>query len=238
MAILLALSAGTGCSASIRQLAREAGRGTAEGALGRADSKAARAIRREAELLAESIAQATMAGMAKGIDRELGPAVERMLREHVRAAIEDSLDDKMNQTLGRTARVIGREATIGQMAALRATRVAETAKRGIQLGEVIAGVLALILVALIAWTVRSTLRVRRERAEMQRQASAIRLVAEAIRSAEDREWAPELREVLKETLHDRAEAELFWELLSARTDGAIRRHVARTAEEPRPPTEH
>lgn len=200
----------------------------------------------------EAISASMSAGIAEGLSRglrdEVGPALREVIREDVAVAIEEALDERLEAALGRAARTMAREAVIG---ATEAMAEGQEGRRGggvrsdlrglFEQGEDVAqwgtaAVLLLVLFAVLAigalayWAWRSRRDARRNR-------EALSTMVGAIERVEDREWSPELLEILRDAYRGREGSDLVRSLL--REDPSLKRRVREAADRAgiKPPTE-
>jgi hypothetical protein len=103
-------------------------------------------------------------------------------------------------------------------------RLTRASAKGVEITTVALIVLGVLLAALAIWVVRLVRQTRREQAEVARQASAMALMAEAIRATETKAWAPELRAVLEQQLQDSEAGRYLKTMLNDRHDRPATTH--------------
>jgi uncharacterized protein YejL (UPF0352 family) len=168
--------------------------------------------------------------VATAISQEVGPAMQKALRENIGKGLAEVLkDEEVRRELGETARVLGREMVTGATEALAQAqppnesgsplaRISQLAGKGARLFESITWVLAVLVLALAVWTVRLMAQAKRYREDAHRREAMARLLEEVAKAAEGKPWSGELLGTLKERLKSEEE------------DRARRGRVARKAE--------
>jgi hypothetical protein len=160
--------------------------------------------------------------LARVLSEELSPALGKALREEVAPGVATLLKDpELNQALGATAHLVGREMVLGATEALAKTqqpkdtdsllfRLTEMAHQGARLFGSAAWFLILVIIALFAWTMKLLAQSRGYREEAERRAATSRFLAEATHVARGKPWADELIAALQERIaaEEKALAEL------------------------------
>lgn len=222
------------------ELGRNAGRGVAAGVVAE--------LRRttlfepgEVEAFFAEAGDGMAQGLAQGIRADLGPAVADSLRDDIALALEQALDARLNDALGRTGRIVGHEATLGIGAGLEELdrrphtpffdQISELLEQGGSVARwgIIAAV-ALMLISLLAVIVLFVAH-RRARKEAARTRAALVMIIAALKRVEDRPWSPELAALLRDTFRDDENADIIRRIL--RSDPSLRlepREVQRVKE--------
>jgi hypothetical protein len=194
------------------------------------------ALRADLAAMADEITRAAVRGLAEGVERDLGPALRAALERDVGPALRTALerevgpglagmiDPPLRQRVGLLARDVTREGLAGADDAVgtRGGALLHRAEALLDRGAllflvltILAAVAALSLLALLPW---QWTRMRRARAELARREQALLLLAHAIKTTEDRPWAPELRETLRHELSDSEAADYVREVLRRHPD--------------------
>lgn len=176
--------------------------------------RAASAERGRAQLatIGGALAQGVGVELAASLRSDLGPALRETLRRDVAVGLAEVLEsERFDAALGRAARTLGREAVLGAEDALleiRARpesalgRLGETAEAGTALLERLSAALGIGAALLLAGLIWSLVRQRRMRAESRHREAALLLLASIIKVAQDKPWATELRDLLREQIRD------------------------------------
>lgn len=218
-----------------RALSSGLGAATESALNGALDSALSPAHRRELESLLSELVAATVRAVVSGlrdaevgnrlasaITEQVGPALGKALREDVAPGFAALLqNEELNRALGATAKMLGREMVLGATEALAQTqqpktegsllsRITELAHEGARLFGSAAWLLVLIIIALIAWTLKLLAQSRSYREEAERRAVTTRFLAEATQVAQGKPWSEELICALQERI--RAEEQAIAEL--------------------------
>jgi hypothetical protein len=179
--------------------------------------------RAAAEEFAAAVSRASVQGVAAGLEQDLGPALRALLIEELRPAVEELAADGAYEAPGQLARVMSREAMLGVNDALliiqrsdELTALAQLerlTRRGINVVLILAIALGVIVLALIAVLLRMIQKARAQRLIVAEREASVLLMAQAIKAAEGKPWAPELVDTLREALGDREGAAYVRELL-------------------------
>ncbi|MEZ4410485.1 MAG: hypothetical protein R3A52_28995 [Polyangiales bacterium] len=160
-------------------------------------------------------------GMAEGLTRDLGPALQRTLT-----------DENTVRALGASSRTLAREMVLGSNDALaqiqRAqergqappsllSRITKLSDSGIQIAQWVAIGGVVLSIALAMWVARLLIRSRRAQVESERNAADALILAEAIRDAEGRPWAQELTDIVQDRLRRQADPNSLESLLRRRS---------------------
>ena len=160
-------------------------------------------------------------GMAEGLTRDLGPALQRTLT-----------DEGTVRALGASSRALARELVLGSNDALaqiqrdqergRAppsllSRITKLSDSGMQIAQWVAIGGVVLSIALAMWVARLLIRARRAQVESERNAADALILAEAIRDAEGRPWAQELTDIVKDRLRSKADPDSLDALLRRRS---------------------
>jgi hypothetical protein len=205
---------------AVAELTRHAVAAAMEGALAEGNRAA---LERLASGMTRSATQAAMRAMAEEIPNELAPAMRRAMteeitpamREMMREAVAPSIAEmvrspELASALGATTRVVAREAVLGSNEGM--AQLEQRGKPGL-LARVatlfgryswVLWVAAMATVGLITWLVaraaqRRTV-TRRDLRERELHDAVLLTLARAVRAADGRPWADELRDALREDL--------------------------------------
>lgn len=117
------------------------------------------------------------------LEDNLGPALHKVIRDDLGPALREALSDEMVPTAGRFSREISREAVLGIVDAIEQldrderlaavnerfwTRLNRSLNQGLRLGEIIAWILALVILILGIWLARTIIVRRHLEAERER----------------------------------------------------------------------
>lgn len=215
----------------IRGATRELGQGLADATGGAVDSALSPERRRALEGLVSAVVMTTFRAAVQGlreaevgkvlataITQDLGPALHKSLGSDLAPGLAELLrNEELNQALGQTARMLGREMVLGATEGLAKaqqpkedgsllSRAAELAHQGARLFGTAAWLLVAIIIALLVWTLKLRTQARGYREEAARRAAATHLLTEASKAAEGKPWAEELLASLQERLAAQDEA--------------------------------
>ncbi len=166
--------------------------------------------------------------LAKSLDAPLHQALRGALREDLGPALRDGLRDPATQAaLGATLRTMTKEAMLGMQDAFveidkrdtagngpptLLSRLQRLAVEGSQFARYLALGLGLLVVLLAVWLYRTRTHVAHVTRESGRREAALQALGQALKSAEDRPWSHELREVLETALREDVKAEYLREV--------------------------
>ncbi len=200
---------------------------------------------RDMERVAAGLTRATVdaasRGVAEGMRRDLGPAIEGALN-----------DERTARSVGAMMRVITREAVLGSNDAMTQVQRAQErsgtpsflggltnlTRDGVRILELVSVAAVGLSFALALWVARLVIRSRRVRAESERNAASALLLAEAIRAAEGKPWASELSELLRARVRRDSVGDLLDEVLGTRPPEAPRKAPRERSLPPSPPLHH
>ena len=174
--------------------------------------------RADMEALSAAVTRAASQAMATGIREDIGPAIRQVLARDIGPGLGGMLDANLNGALARTSRHISRGVLFGVHDAVPATRAPAIAAFGLTLDVfgvvlLLSGLGVLLAIGLLIWALRLRSRLRREHTEAERREAGVVLLARAIKATENKPWASELQETLRETARDDEASDFLRETL-------------------------
>jgi hypothetical protein len=174
--------------------------------------------RADMEALSAAVTRAASQAMATGIREDIGPALREVLARDVGPGLGSMLDDNLNGAIARTSRHISHAVLLGVNDAVPATSGPKIAALGLTLNAIglllfLSGLGLVLAIGLLVWGLRLRSRLRREHIEIERRDAGVLLLARAIKATENKPWAPELQETLRETVRDDEASDVLRETL-------------------------
>lgn len=170
-----------------------------------------------------AVTTALLEAFATGLRTDVGPALRQVIASDVAVGTRAALDGGLDEAIGNTARIVGRNFVIGSEDGLARVLADEKGALSIVLARTLGqgtglaslmmwawALAALLLAAGLVWTI---IRFRRARAEAREQREATILLMSAFKESEKRPWSGELQEVLGRAMRDHEGAERVRRLL-------------------------